>query len=190
MTFYVYALLAPGTDVIRYVGKGSNVVSRIASHSSRSGAVAVREWIASVGYPDVRILGSFADETLALLDEKKWIRELHATGQLLNTAVPSSSRSQARGRFTGVGERCLERRKALGLSQISVAKSAGILQPGLCRIESSERVGLTAESAVRIARALGCNVEWLVTGEGPMLRPLTLVTGLDQGKRNGGSGDR
>lgn len=181
MTFYVYALLAPGTDLIRYVGKGSNVASRIASHASRAGAPAVRDWIASVGYPDVRILGSFADETLALLEEKKWIRELHATGQLLNKAIPSATRSRATGKFAGFGERCTERRKSLGLSQVSVANMSGVLQPALSRIEASERVGLTAESAVRIARALGCNVEWLVTGEGPMLRPLTLVTGLDQG---------
>jgi len=182
MTVYVYALLAPGSDVIRYVGKSSNPARRLTSHASRSGAPAVRDWIAAIGAPELRILGSFPDETSALLAEQRWIANLHGAGQLLNSTIPFAERVR-RGpseQFSGFGERCVARRKALKLSQNALARAAGILQPALSRIESSERVGLTADSAVRIARALGCSVEWLVTGED--MAPRTVLIASDQSK--------
>lgn len=165
MSYFVYALTDPRTDEIRYIGKSANPAQRLASHASRSGAVAVRNWIKSVGAPGMRILGEFANETFALVEEQTWIRKLHATGRLLNSIVALDDIEPNTQRFTGFGGRCVARRKQLCMTQVRLAKAIGVLPPTLSRIESSERPGLSAETAVRIAQFLRCSVEWLVTGE-------------------------
>lgn len=165
MTFYVYALLRPGTEAIRYVGKSSNPAKRLASHMSQSAAPAVRDWVREIGFPELRILSSHESEAAALLDEQAWIRKLHSGGLLLNSMVALDPQLAKAEGFSGFGARCAARRKQLRMTQLRLATAIGMLPSGLCRIESADRPGVSAETAVRIARELDCSVEWLVTGE-------------------------
>lgn len=166
MTFYVYALLEPSGDEIRYIGKSSNPARRLASHMSKSSSPAVREWIAVVGRPEVRILGTFTDETGALLSEQEWIKKLRVSGRLLNVAIHEEPVSVERvPGFVGFGDRCRARRTELGITQLGLAHRAGVSQPCLSRAEAMNTGGLTAETAIRLARVLGVSVEWLITGE-------------------------
>lgn len=103
--FYVYALLEPGTDQIRYIGKTSSPAKRLASHLSRSSAPNVRAWIASVGRPELRILAEFENETEALLAEQELIGKRRATCELLNLAVRDNRGPAQSSLFSGFGGR-------------------------------------------------------------------------------------
>ena len=77
---------------------------------------------------------------------------------------------------TPLGERLREARTARRWSMRTLASEASTASPGLpvaeppvkhgtlSMIESGQQADLTATTAVRLARALGVTVEWLVTG--------------------------
>lgn len=64
----------------------------------------------------------------------------------------------------GVGERLRERRRELELTQVQLAKAAGIGQGALSAIETGETTILRAETLLGLAKALGVDPEWLQTG--------------------------
>lgn len=151
MTWHVYALREPGVAAISYIGKAKDPGKRIAAHRSRSGAR--------------RVLYSFATEQDALLAERRLIA---TTPGLLNSGK-GGERVPRRGNnpFPGLGKRLRARRKELGLKTTELAERSGVQQPSISRAENGQREDLTAYTAVRLARVLGCTVEWLVTGEDP-----------------------
>ena len=164
MTFYVYGL-AEDDGPIRYVGKSTNPARRLDSHRSASAAAPVRAWIAAMsGRVTLRILAQTEDQTKCAVLEQEWVKRL--SPGLLNSSVNVDTRSAPRRpRFEGIGKRCLARRTELGLSQLDVSRRVGLPQGQLCRLETGNRPHISAETAVMIARAIECSVEWLVTGE-------------------------
>jgi len=162
---YVYALLEPGSERIRYVGKSLNPARRIVGHMARAASPGLREWLKSVGQPDVKILETLPSETDALIAEQAWIKRLRVGGDLLNVSRNYAESSPYSGEFSGLGSRLSIRRKELGLSQVQLAAAVGMTQSVLSRLEAGVHGDVFAASAVRLARALGCSVEWLVTGE-------------------------
>lgn len=83
---------------------------------------------------------------------------------------------------TPLGERLREARTEMRWSMRTLASAASAESPGLpaadppvkhgtlSMVESGQQADLTATTAVRIARALGVSVEWLVTGAGERKR--------------------
>lgn len=57
------------------------------------------------------------------------------------------------------------RRKEIGISQVDLAKAAGVSQTTISDIERGRNEG--SAEIVAIATALQCNAEWLSTGKGP-----------------------
>lgn len=166
MTWYVYALCEPTTGAVRYVGKSSNPARRLESHCAKSAASAMREWVARVGEPTLRILTEHVDETAAFVAERDLIKEHWAAGaQLLNKSASGACHRRPRvPKFTGFGQRVRETRKRLGMGQDDLSAASGIERPALSRLENSHRLNPSAAFAVLIARALDVSVEWLVTG--------------------------
>lgn len=73
---------------------------------------------------------------------------------------------------TPFGDRLRAARKARGLSMRELADAASTPDAKLSHatvslIESGRQTAIDAETAVRIGRALGVTVEWLMTGEPP-----------------------
>ena len=73
---------------------------------------------------------------------------------------------------TPFGDRLRTARKARGLSMRELADAASAPEAKLSHatvslIEAGRQTALDAATAVRIARALGVTVEWLITGEPP-----------------------
>lgn len=66
-----------------------------------------------------------------------------------------------------LGTRIRERRKAVGWSQAKLSDESGISQQMLSKLERGVAFGTT--EIVDLARALKVSVDWLETGEGPML---------------------
>ena len=66
-----------------------------------------------------------------------------------------------------LGGRIKTLRKALGLTQVQLAKTAAITQGSLSSIEQSDTKELKAGTILALAKALGTSPEWLKTGEGP-----------------------
>lgn len=56
----------------------------------------------------------------------------------------------------------IARRARIGKTQAEIAAAVGFAQPHYARIESGERPNPTLDTAVRIAKALGCLVEDLI----------------------------
>lgn len=56
------------------------------------------------------------------------------------------------------------RRGELGITQSELAKKAGVTRAAMCRYESGERVP-TLDTAVRLSRALGINLDQLAGRE-------------------------
>lgn len=168
MSWHVYALKDPQTDEVRYVGKSVNPSNRLYSHRSRSAASAVGKWVASLlATPVLDILASAPSEREALALEVEWVTRLRESGcDLLNSAPPGREQGRrGRRRFFGLGERVAARRRELGLTQTELASRTGVEQARVCRIEHGSRDQVTAETAVVLARALGVDVDWLVTGD-------------------------
>ncbi len=67
---------------------------------------------------------------------------------------------------TEFGERVFKARKFAGLTQIDLAKLAGIAQSTLTEAET---VANGSTRVMQIAKATGVNPEWLATGKGEML---------------------
>ena len=65
-----------------------------------------------------------------------------------------------------LGTRIKTLRKAQGLTQVALAKRAGIVQSSLSEIERGETKKGFGETIVRLARALNTSPEWLTTGVG------------------------
>jgi DNA-binding XRE family transcriptional regulator len=166
-TIYVYALAAPGSKEPKYIGRAKNPLDRANGHSSRSAAKRVREWVASVGKPDVLILRECGTEPEAQAAERAEIAAARLRGaQLLNsTAGGESARARRDIPPGGMGLRIKQLREKLGVSAAELGRMCGICQPSLSRVENEHRA-FSAWSAVKLARALGTMVEWLVTGEG------------------------
>jgi len=117
------------------------------------------------GRVTLRILAQTEDQTECAVLEQEWVKRL-SPGLLNGSVSVDTRRSKPRQpRFPGIGKRCLDRRTALGLSQLDVSRRIGLSQGQLCRLETGNRPHVSAETAVMIARALECSVEWLVTGE-------------------------
>lgn len=70
--------------------------------------------------------------------------------------------------MTNFSERFKQRRKELGLNQISLAKKTGLSQTTVSDIERGRNDG--SRELITIARVLQCRPEWLATGEGPKER--------------------
>ncbi|MFA5922302.1 MAG: helix-turn-helix transcriptional regulator [Methylococcaceae bacterium] len=66
--------------------------------------------------------------------------------------------------MTTLAERIKSERKQYGLSQITLAKKAGISQTAISKLESGE--SSETRKISKIAAALGVNTEWLATGKG------------------------
>lgn len=64
-----------------------------------------------------------------------------------------------------MGERIKNRRKAIGLSQQELADAVGISRNALSRIELSPIPNMTVYTAMRIAKALGVTMDFLIYGE-------------------------
>lgn len=165
---YVYALVAPGHTEFRYIGRAKKPLDRVNGHSAKSAAKRVREWIADVGRPEVLILRECQTEPDAQLAERAEIATARLRGdRLLNSTwggeAPRSKRDKPPD---GLAARIVQRRNALGINAREVCRRSGICQPSLSRVENGHRT-FSAWCAVKLARALGTTVEWLVTGEGP-----------------------
>ena len=66
-----------------------------------------------------------------------------------------------------IANRAKERRKELGLTQAEVARSSGLKQSDISKIETGT-IQKTTE-ILGLARALKCNPQWLEDGRGEML---------------------
>ncbi len=166
MTHYVYGLYDPSTGALRYIGKTTDLVSRLAAHMAPQAAKPVRAWIRGLGkQPILRVLAEYQHESEALIGESALIREHRERGaSLLNSRKRGSPAPGRRHHFNGFGQRVLALRTRLGLSGLELERVSGICPMTIHRIERSER-GVTADTAVLLARALNVSVEWLVTGE-------------------------
>jgi transcriptional regulator with XRE-family HTH domain len=65
------------------------------------------------------------------------------------------------------GARLRETRKARGLKGIQLAERSGVDGSTISRYEKGERLAPEADKVARLAKALGVNVPWLLTGDGP-----------------------
>ena len=74
----------------------------------------------------------------------------------------ASMRDTARSDF---GARLFKARKALGLTQVAIAKKVGMSQPAY---QEAETVGNGSTKTAQLAKALGVNPHWLATGKGAM----------------------
>jgi transcriptional regulator with XRE-family HTH domain len=69
-----------------------------------------------------------------------------------------------------LGDRVLHVRTIRGYASTELDRLAGVSQGTVSRLESKQRgkFGGTATTMGRIARALAVNLDWLMTGQGPM----------------------
>lgn len=79
---------------------------------------------------------------------------------------------------TGLGERLREARKLRRMSQVQLAKAAGLKQPSISEIESGETKEISGPNLVTVAAALRVRPEWLVTGRGAMEPGVEVAPGL------------
>ena len=85
-----------------------------------------------------------------------------------SSGLPSESRGETRI-LTSLGERVKKAREMLGLNQQSLATKVGV---SLTTIQNYEGGKFPkGEHAVSLARNLGCTIDWLLTGEGPVYDP-------------------
>lgn len=79
-TTYIYALVDPRDNAIRYVGKTVDIKNRLAQHmSDGSGSKEKREWVESLRsislFPEVRILAVVNSDN-CFTEEKSWIKKM------------------------------------------------------------------------------------------------------------------
>ena len=65
-----------------------------------------------------------------------------------------------------IGKRIVELRKRMGLTQVQLAKKAGVSQPTVSSYESDPGAGYRAEILFKIAAALETTPEYLMRGTG------------------------
>ena len=74
-----------------------------------------------------------------------------------------------------IGEKIVERRKLLGLTQQEVADIAQLPQSYIAAFESGAKTDCNVSTARRIARALGCGIDYLASTfaqDAPLPTPL------------------
>lgn len=73
-----------------------------------------------------------------------------------------------------LGDRVKSTRLRRGFGSAELDRAAGVPQGTTSRLESKQRGkwGGTATTVARVAKALGVNMEWLMTGAGPMEEPI------------------
>lgn len=64
-----------------------------------------------------------------------------------------------------IGERIRKRRKEFGMTQQELADAVQISRNSLSRIETADVPNMTVYTAMRIAKALGISMDFLVYGE-------------------------
>ncbi|MDI3286105.1 helix-turn-helix domain-containing protein [Polyangium sp. 15x6] len=69
-----------------------------------------------------------------------------------------------------LGDRVKQARQLRGIKSTELDRLAGVSQGTTSRLESKQRgkFGGTATTVQRVAKALRVNMEWLMTGQGPM----------------------
>jgi transcriptional regulator with XRE-family HTH domain len=60
-----------------------------------------------------------------------------------------------------IGERVKQRRLELSLTQAELARLIGVTQPKVSNLERGVEGGATIKTAKRLARALGCSIDYL-----------------------------
>jgi len=60
-----------------------------------------------------------------------------------------------------LAQRLRQRREQLGLSQHALARRTGVPQARISEFESGTKTGMTLDTAKRLARALGCSIDYL-----------------------------
>lgn len=60
-----------------------------------------------------------------------------------------------------IGERVKRRRLELSMTQAELARLIGVTQPKLSNLERGVEGGATIKTAKRLARALGCSIDYL-----------------------------
>lgn len=76
--------------------------------------------------------------------------------------------------MTSIGERMKEIREFTGLNQIKLAEKLGLQQGSYSGIESGSS-GLSMKTAINIAKSYkNIDLHWLITGEGKMIRDITI----------------
>jgi hypothetical protein len=83
----IYGLVDPRSDKVRYVGRSIDVSTRFAKHVQAPQTPPMKAWIAALAEdglkPVLRVLDVCADEESDIV-ETRWIRDLRASGVLLN----------------------------------------------------------------------------------------------------------
>lgn len=63
-----------------------------------------------------------------------------------------------------INDRIKKRRTELGLSQAALAKKVGVSREAVSQWESGAAKGLRPDNLLACAKALQCNIEWLING--------------------------
>jgi transcriptional regulator with XRE-family HTH domain len=77
-----------------------------------------------------------------------------------------------------LGGRLKEARKLRRLSQVGLAKLAGLKQPSISELESGETKEISGPTLIAICAAMKIRPEWLVTGKEPMEPGAEVAPGL------------
>jgi transcriptional regulator with XRE-family HTH domain len=80
--------------------------------------------------------------------------------------------------MSDVGKRVRALRKTLGLTQVILAQKVGVSQPAISDIESGDTKSMMGPTLSKLAKVLGTNADWLLTGKGTPNR--TQDTGLSE----------
>jgi transcriptional regulator with XRE-family HTH domain len=68
--------------------------------------------------------------------------------------------------MSDVGKRVRALRKSRGLTQVVLAKRVGVSQPAISDIERGDTTAMLGPTLSELAKALGTNADWLLTGKG------------------------
>ncbi|WP_052706122.1 helix-turn-helix domain-containing protein [Vibrio galatheae] len=67
-----------------------------------------------------------------------------------------------------IGERITQRMEQLGVTQAQLSREVGITQVSTMRIRTGQSENIKAVTALKLAKSLKCNINWLVLGRGPV----------------------
>jgi DNA-binding XRE family transcriptional regulator len=176
---HIYALRDPRTAEVRYVGRSSNPLGRLASHRHSTGAPRVRDWYRSVERdglaPELVILHTVPSGVDADPWEEHYIGEMLGLGHRLLNGRLTHSLASPRGGGVGngdpenarrLGSRCRGARVAMGISQALLAARVGVRPHVLSWIENGRIAAIEAATAEKLATALDVSLDWLVMGRG------------------------
>ncbi len=111
------------------------------------------------------------------------LRPFSSSKPIINTVIAKHKGSDhAADRIVGddglvLKDRIRQLRKDRGLSQVQLAKAAGVTQPAIAMIELGETQSLRGDTLMRLSAALGEDPEYLRTGK-RQLRPPTGAGGV------------